>query len=291
MDETNKTGGHPPDKDSRATLINTVQTPLGFFVLLVLIVEAILGIVAAFSTGNDKTYLIIGMLVLIFLLVFIVAGMAIFRPMSLYGMSAKSKDEKNSDSSSTLQDIVTGTRIVERPEILWAASSFGVSTYTSLPVEQEIRSIQESFPKSKISVEENVTADRFRELLTQNKFDIVQLTANVRKHGDVDFWQPSGKQTIPGEGIVQLLEVSETKLLILASCNSVPLAAKLAGRVNMIAATGNLADVAFRDWQATFFRLLSKGTLLSQAYGISKDSVQFELPLAMIVKQDVVFKD
>ena len=73
------------EKDSRVSLINTVQTPLGFFVLVVLIVEAILGLTANFSTGSDKTYLIIGMLILIFLLVLIVTGMAVFRPGALNG--------------------------------------------------------------------------------------------------------------------------------------------------------------------------------------------------------------
>src|SRR3990172_9089788 len=71
---------------TRASVIQSVRTPLGFFTLAVLVVEAILGLTAYFSQGQDRTYLIVGMLVLIFLLVVIVAGMAVFRPEALSGV-------------------------------------------------------------------------------------------------------------------------------------------------------------------------------------------------------------
>ncbi|MCK4488198.1 MAG: hypothetical protein KAU38_15750 [Desulfobacterales bacterium] len=72
-------------RSNRLDVIQTVKTPLGFFTLAVLVVEVILGISANFSQGTDRTYLIIGMLGLIFLLVIIVAGLAIFRPEALSG--------------------------------------------------------------------------------------------------------------------------------------------------------------------------------------------------------------
>ncbi len=72
-------------KGLRIAIINTVQTPLGFFVLVVLIVEVIFGIISGLAAGSDRTYLIFGMLGLIFLLVLIVWSTAIFRPEALYG--------------------------------------------------------------------------------------------------------------------------------------------------------------------------------------------------------------
>lgn len=53
--------------------------------LVVLIVEVIFGIISGLTTGNDQTYLIFGMLGLIFLLVLIVSSTAIFHPEALYG--------------------------------------------------------------------------------------------------------------------------------------------------------------------------------------------------------------
>lgn len=72
-------------QSNRVSIIETVQTPLGFFTLTVLVVELILGIAANFSQGSDRSYLIVSMIALIFLLVAIVAGFAFFRPEALSG--------------------------------------------------------------------------------------------------------------------------------------------------------------------------------------------------------------
>jgi len=70
---------------NRVSIIQTVRTPLGFFTLTVLVVEVILGIAANFSQGLDGSCLIVSMIALIFLLVAIVAGFAVFRPEALSG--------------------------------------------------------------------------------------------------------------------------------------------------------------------------------------------------------------
>lgn len=83
--------------EPKVNIINAVKTPLGFFVLVVLIVEMIFGISANISSGNERTLLIIGMMALVFFMVLIVAIMAWVRPDSLYGKSAlpkmKNKEE------------------------------------------------------------------------------------------------------------------------------------------------------------------------------------------------------
>ncbi len=72
-------------QEERTDIIETVKTPLGFFTLVVLVVEIILGISANLSQGTDRTNLIVGMLGLIFLLVIVVAGFALIRPEALRG--------------------------------------------------------------------------------------------------------------------------------------------------------------------------------------------------------------
>lgn len=69
----------------RTNVIRSVRTPLGFFALIALVVEAILGTMMNFTSGLDRTLLIVGMVVVIFLLIIIVAVMAWIRPYSLYG--------------------------------------------------------------------------------------------------------------------------------------------------------------------------------------------------------------
>ena len=73
------------NQPNRLRIIETVQTPLGFFTLTVLIVEVILCLAANFSQESDRRFLIICMVVLIFLLVAIVTGFAFFRPEALIG--------------------------------------------------------------------------------------------------------------------------------------------------------------------------------------------------------------
>ena len=71
---------------TRVGLIRAVRTPLKFFILIVLVIEAILGTVAGVSSGLDRTLSLVGMLVIIFALVAIVAFMAYYRPEALSGL-------------------------------------------------------------------------------------------------------------------------------------------------------------------------------------------------------------
>jgi hypothetical protein len=80
----------------RIGIIRAVQTPLGFFVLVVLIVEAILGIVSGFTGGPDRTFIVRGMIILIFALVVIVSALAYFRPEALRGSREQTPNTKYS---------------------------------------------------------------------------------------------------------------------------------------------------------------------------------------------------
>ncbi len=80
----------------RANIISTVQTPLGFFTLVVLVVEAILGMVAGFSdSSSTKGIALFGMIGIIAGLVAAVAFMAYKRPEALKG-GRPVKDETSS---------------------------------------------------------------------------------------------------------------------------------------------------------------------------------------------------
>jgi hypothetical protein len=60
-------------ESGRVSIIQAVQTPLGFFTLTVLVVEVILGLLANRASGFDFTVLVISMIALLFVLVTIVA--------------------------------------------------------------------------------------------------------------------------------------------------------------------------------------------------------------------------
>lgn len=77
---------------SRVSIIQSVQTPLGFFTLAVLITEAILGILASKATGQDFTILVICMCFFMFLLVAVVAYISFTKP-EILTTKANQKEE------------------------------------------------------------------------------------------------------------------------------------------------------------------------------------------------------
>jgi len=69
----------------RAGLIQAVKTPLGFFVLTVLVVEAVMGGLAFFASPADRTLLIWGTLILLLITIALVFALAWFKPEELQG--------------------------------------------------------------------------------------------------------------------------------------------------------------------------------------------------------------
>ncbi len=70
---------------NRLNIIESVKTPIGFFVFVVLVVEAIFGLALNNSEGSERAILIISMIALICTLVAIVVVLAVFLPEALKG--------------------------------------------------------------------------------------------------------------------------------------------------------------------------------------------------------------
>jgi hypothetical protein len=79
------------EQTSRVSIITAVQTPLGFFVLVVLIVEVIFGMILLQIDGADRTFIIRSMIGIIIALVLIVAGIAVWRPSALTGKDPRQR--------------------------------------------------------------------------------------------------------------------------------------------------------------------------------------------------------
>ncbi len=84
--------GTPKQREQRVDIIRAVQTPLGFFVLVVLVVEVTLGVFAGIGKGFDRTLSLSGMIALIFVLIGVVAILAYFRPEALFGKRGEVMD-------------------------------------------------------------------------------------------------------------------------------------------------------------------------------------------------------
>src|SRR5262245_50750348 len=161
----NAQGKHQRPSASRVEIVRTVKTPLGFFVLVVLVVEAIFGVVAGLSSGPDRTWLVVGMLALIFLLVSIVTFMAVCRPESLRG--ARPEPIR---IGATPPEVVH----IKKPRILCVSSK----QFEVLGFERDIETLQRAYGKS-VRVEHELTSVRLRSLLTEQQFDILHLLSFV----------------------------------------------------------------------------------------------------------------
>ena len=76
-------------ENNRAGIIQVVNTPLGFFVLVMLVLEVSLGIVACIGAGFDRTLAITGMLIIVISLIVIVTYLSYKRPEALSGKREK----------------------------------------------------------------------------------------------------------------------------------------------------------------------------------------------------------
>ncbi len=120
---------------SREKIIHAIQNPLGFFVLIVLVIEGLLSIVAGAVDGFDRTMVIVGMLILIFILIIVVAFMAYYRPSSLYGSESKLDQEaerSNLDLNSQIRDIVNSHPKLQYLDIL------AIDTRKSFPAFEDL---------------------------------------------------------------------------------------------------------------------------------------------------------
>ena len=258
---------------SRASIIQTIQTPLGFFALVVLTVEVIFGIVAAMSVGSDRTYLIIGMLLIILLLVVIVAFLAVWRPESLSGQRPTANSNLSTDISTAIQ--------IKHPKVLCASTA----QFEILGFEKDIKTLKSHFNNTE--VKHGLTSNEFKSLLSDKKYDVIHLLAYVDPETDNLIFSESDRLTYLG--FSNLIKISQAHLVVLATCDSINLAARVARNTNIIASTAIMQTNDFIEWADFFYRLLSHKHSLSQAYDIATTSTA-NAPMVLLMKQDITFE-
>jgi hypothetical protein len=265
----------PRRTESRANIIQTVQTPLGFFTLVVLAVEALLGTTAGLTGGPQRSIIIAAMILLIFTLVVIVALLAYHRPEALHGIREEISRKQRHDETP-----IPEVLIVQRPKIFCAAST----DFEKLGFDRDLAVIDESF-RRRPNPTRGLTSALLRKALTENEYQIIHLTTQVDpQNGALVF---SAHDQMAAEGFAKLIEVSKASLVVLAACDSVVLAAKVSRVTNMIAATSSVMVDDFVHWEDCFYRLLSRGQPLSRSFDIARATTV--APMVLLMKQDISF--
>jgi len=162
----------------------------------------------------------------------------------------------------------------------------GASRELADAMKADAEAIRTAYPDAEMHLDATLTARTLTEALRLGTWDLVQLTVDVSSDGDLVFGQSTWHERLPKEGLASFLQRASTRLLVLTCCNSVPLAATLSGKVNMIAATGNLECEGFLAWESVFFPLLASGDTLARAFEVANQAVR--LPVTMIGNPEAV---
>jgi hypothetical protein len=80
--------GQQPSLAGRSSVISVVRTPLGFFTLSILVIEALFCILTFSTTGGVQITIVVGMIVTLLLLIGVVGFFAFLRPEALFGRRA-----------------------------------------------------------------------------------------------------------------------------------------------------------------------------------------------------------
>jgi hypothetical protein len=185
--------------------------------------------------------------------------------------------------------------IIKAPKVLCACSP----QYFHLSFQKDVELIKSETQKiaAQISELHSTDSDGLTKALMESHFDIVHISAYVDpKTGEI-YFNDIGSNGSPPDGVTidsmpavsfsKLVELAKVKLVILATCDSLILAAKLAKITNMVAATDWVYVNDILRWELGLYKCLSKGISLSNAYETA--SSLSKAPMLLLLKKDLAF--
>lgn len=182
---------------------------------------------------------------------------------------------------------------VPNPRILCGASQ---QYAKHCEYEKDLAAIRAAFPDSELVDEGALTAQRLREVLTEQQFDIIHLVSFVdpgsgslvlSEIGDETLLPAGRADELSADGFAKLVELSGARLVVLASCDSLRLSAKLSRVTNMVAAYDKVMTADVVEWEKCFYRMLSRGHALSKAFEVS--IATSEVQMCLLTKKDAAF--
>jgi len=183
--------------------------------------------------------------------------------------------------------------IIKNPKVLCVCSE----QYYHLSFQRDVDLIKQETAKIGAEITElrGVTTHALTQVLMESQFDLIHLCCYVdAKTGtiylsdvtaDGNANSPVDSMTAPS--FAKLVELAKAKLVILATCDSLILAAKLARVSNMVASTDMVSVDEILKWELGLYKCLSKGISLSNAYETA--STISNAPMLLLLKKDIAF--
>jgi hypothetical protein len=168
------------------------------------------------------------------------------------------------------------------PRVLCASSAqFGQAEYE---FDLDVAVIERLFRRN-VTVDRGLTSRRLRELLSNQKFDIVHLVLAVdRQNGDLIFKaeEPADQSedgiAHPGDrmsasAFAALLVESQTSLVVLATCQALLLAVEVGHIANMAASDLDISGEDAAIWAECFYGFLVRGRSLFKSFELTRTQV------------------
>ncbi|MBV9295849.1 MAG: TIR domain-containing protein [Acidobacteriaceae bacterium] len=204
------------------------------------------------------------------------------------------RKERNASCSGPVSPDAVQT--IRNPKALCISSA----QFHELGFENQLQTVLDAFPAT-VTHQRAFSSSELHDALTREKFDIVHIAAFVcPRSGDlylsnVDLRSGAGTvehpDIVPADALVSLLAMSETKLVVIGSCDSIALAATLVGVSHVISARDIISAKMMAAWVAAFYGMLPRSSL-SQALDYASKLSQ--APMRFYARQtrsaDLLFK-
>lgn len=147
------------------------------------------------------------------------------------------------------------------------------SQYSQSRFDRDIEYIHGFFPQG-VTHERGVSAAHFQEYFDMKAWDIVHLGIFVDKENQrMLFDSASGatQESLSVQAVEGMIKDSGASLVVIITCDSLKFGEQLARFTNVIAGHQAIAPSAAIDWAKVFYRALSCGVPLSQAFNKAQD--------------------
>jgi hypothetical protein len=104
------------------SLIESIKTPLGFFSLIVLMINALFVSLVYATTGSDRTLILVAMVIILLTLILVVAIVAVWKPEALWGKRYAALEVTfarglGEEISTTLDAYLSGIKEADQEEV------------------------------------------------------------------------------------------------------------------------------------------------------------------------------
>jgi hypothetical protein len=217
-------------------------------------------------------------------------------PSDLLGVMAATFDDSREDRRAALgpacfsiQERIEALGVrperLPQPDIekvsLRSACCLSTARYETLGADEDALILSEAFP-GRVDVKRKLSLADFQMELMAAKAEILHVLVDIDEDTGLSHFDEG--ESLPADGFAKLIEVARPALVVLATCDALFVASKLARYTNVVAAAGNIPVDTIVDWSRSFYSALANGLALSTAFELATSATG--APVVLNLKRD-----